>query len=248
MPAIKEYFDDSSVGKVVGSLRPDELSDYDKAHLNDLKFKIRNSQLKRRKETMSKGKLKIVLDEREGGFMLGVMDEGADPVISTVPGDLATVLQSVPGAVTAAQDKWKVSKRHPAYTPPAAPKPAPKVEKAKPVADLPLLAVAEKPAEALAAPASEAAVASAPVAAAVEASAPATPEKQAPETKGQVVLNIPPTGTPPKESFYLDDGRGPFGSVQEAFDALGMDKEARPHHNRWDRLSEAMKKKVIRKT
>lgn len=47
--------------------------------------------------------------------------------------------------------------------------------------------------------------------------------------------------------YVLQDGRGPFGSVQEAMDAMGMDKNTRPQHNRWDRLSTALKEKIQRR-
>jgi len=47
--------------------------------------------------------------------------------------------------------------------------------------------------------------------------------------------------------YYVEDGRGPFESVQLAMDALGLDKDNRPQHNRWDRLSTALKEKIQRR-
>jgi len=47
--------------------------------------------------------------------------------------------------------------------------------------------------------------------------------------------------------YYLEDGRGPFESVQLAMDVLGVDKDTRPMHNRWDRLSTALKGKIQRR-
>lgn len=47
--------------------------------------------------------------------------------------------------------------------------------------------------------------------------------------------------------LYLKDGRGPFDSVQQALDALGVPAEDRPHHNRYDRLSNNWKERIIRR-
>ena len=37
---------------------------------------------------------------------------------------------------------------------------------------------------------------------------------------------------------------GPYATVQEALDALGLPKDKRPHHNRYDRLSAKLKKSI----
>ncbi len=63
---------------------------------------------------------------------------------------------------------------------------------------------------------------------------------------------IYPLATPPAENktgkgLFLQDGRGPYGSVQEALDALGVPAEKRPHHNRYDRLSNEWKQKILEK-
>lgn len=47
--------------------------------------------------------------------------------------------------------------------------------------------------------------------------------------------------------YYLQDGRGPYADIQKAMDAMGMDKEERPHHNRWDRLSTSLKNQIPRR-
>jgi len=58
----------------------------------------------------------------------------------------------------------------------------------------------------------------------------------------------PSTAAKPGEwEYYLEDGRGPFESVQLAMDALGLDTDTRPQHNRWDRLSTALKEKIQRR-
>lgn len=47
------------------------------------------------------------------------------------------------------------------------------------------------------------------------------------------------------EQFFIKaTGAGPFGDIQAVFDAMGMDKEKRPHHNRYDRLSSDLKEKI----
>lgn len=60
-----------------------------------------------------------------------------------------------------------------------------------------------------------------------------------------------PAATPATPSgewqYWLEDGRGPYNTVQEAMDAKGLDKATRPQHNRWDRLSTELKKAILRK-
>lgn len=73
------------------------------------------------------------------------------------------------------------------------------------------------------------------------------PKKEG-RAKAQVVgkpVTRPPTRS--SSSFYLEDGRGPFDTIQEAFDALGLPKEQRPKHNRYDRLSQALKSKILQR-
>jgi len=48
--------------------------------------------------------------------------------------------------------------------------------------------------------------------------------------------------------YYLKDGRGPYPDIQKAMDAMGLDSEKRPHHNRWDRLSTQLKEQIQRKS
>ena len=50
-----------------------------------------------------------------------------------------------------------------------------------------------------------------------------------------------------KWNYYLQDGCGPFESVQAAMDELGLDKATRPRHNRWDRLSTQLKDTIQRR-
>ena len=87
------------------------------------------------------------------------------------------------------------------------------------------------------------------------------PVSKAPETEtkpAQTVNNPPVSETVvPKPAttaaatgevaYWLKDGRGPFENVQVAMDAMGLDKATRPAHNRWDRLSTALKEQILRK-
>jgi hypothetical protein len=98
--------------------------------------------------------------------------------------------------------------------------------------------------------------------------APAIPELTTTPEPGAEAGSVPPTTTPepapvptapaaappvtPKPptgevEYWLKDGRGPFATVQEAMDGLGLDKKTRPQHNRWDRLSTALKDSILRK-
>ena len=51
---------------------------------------------------------------------------------------------------------------------------------------------------------------------------------------------------PGEWEYWLQDGRGPFETVQTAMDALGLDRQNRPQHNRWDRLSTQLKEQIRR--
>lgn len=111
-------------------------------------FKLPESN---RKEVDIMG-VKVVLNEKEGGggVLIGVMKDGCDPFMTSSEGNLIEALETVPGIIGQAQEKWKEEPRNPAYKAPAAkpkPKDKPKAEKPKetPPAeqkteDLPLLA------------------------------------------------------------------------------------------------------------
>ncbi len=275
---------------------PKELSDYQKHELDNLKRDIRNSQLKRQKTSkkeVTMPKRKLVIDEKDGSVMMGVMKEHADPHIQTVTGTLEEALGSIPKLLQDAEAKWGVSPKNPKYVAPPEPKKEqaaskPKTKTAadksaatKPTEDLPLLADMTKPE-----------VPVAPVA--VEPIAGATEEEKAedlatmaedlatmkediktqeiqPEQKGDQpaaalapaapvlapVSQTSPTAPPATSAvplpatgqfeYILEDGRGPFDTVQLAMDKLGLDKATRPAHNRWDRLSTELKRKIQRR-
>ena len=44
--------------------------------------------------------------------------------------------------------------------------------------------------------------------------------------------------------YYLKDGRGPFADIQAAMDAMGIDKDSRPKHTRYARLSKEWQDKI----
>ena len=47
--------------------------------------------------------------------------------------------------------------------------------------------------------------------------------------------------------YFLKDGRGPFATIQEAMDKLGVPMANRPQHNRYDRLSAEWQGKIDRR-
>lgn len=99
-----------------------------------------------------------------------------------------------------------------------------------------------------AAPVEEATPDQAPEAAPVE-------ETTQPADTARISARIAETPAPPQAAaagkaeweYYLQDGRGPYGDIQKAMDDMGMDKEERPHHNRWDRLSTQLKAQITRR-
>lgn len=246
---------------------PKELSDYQKRELEDLKQKIRNSQLNGRnkgKKEVTMPKRKLVIDEKEGSVLMGVMKEGADPVIKTVEGTLENALTAIPKLIEEAEAKWAISQRNPAYKAPPEPKKETKTAAKKPAAgktaeELPLLSGTE--AEAVAedkAPQVEVVVTPAPeqpaavVVAGEEKTAMSKMAEQAPAVPAAApqTPSPAPAATPAAPAgqfqYQLKDGRGPFNTVQEAMDAMGLDKATRPQHNRWDRLSTSLKDTIRR--
>ena len=290
---------------------------------------------------------KLVMEEHDGSVLVGVLQDGCDPVIKTEKGTLEAVLPNVPGFLNEARDKWAIAPKNPPYVAPTPPKPAPKpaatpVQQPK-AEELPLLAGTQKPPAAVTSPEAmglhvpdegnlsqpaedqaelegrikEAMVAlpayqeflngrastdelamefiktpegqtflkseEKPVEAAAEVTEPpAAPAAVEPEPEAQPVepaasepaesavaedkveqeigeriaeAPAPPPAQPTPSAaakagewdYYLQDGRGPFGDVQAALDEIGLDKENRPQHNRWDRLSTALKEKIQRR-
>jgi len=317
---------------------PKELSQYQESELVDLKHKIRNRQINGQKSNRKEkgmSKRKLVLEEHDGSTLVGVLQDGCDPIIKTTEGGLNEALAAIPGFLTEAQEKWAVQPKNPAYKPPAPPKPAPKpaATPGAPKAEaLPLLA-GVKPVETPSpAPEPEAKEAEVPdgddersplykgipvkrvifepevpdkdIDAGEFAEVPSqiAPALSGAETKPEAMgLHIPDEGNlsapaeaeviePPAEpaeiepeltavpaelvavegeektamsrmaeqaapsqpkpgewEYFLANGRGPFGTVQMAMDALDLDKNQRPTHNRWDRLSTAYKEKIQRR-
>ena len=48
-----------------------------------------------------------------------------------------------------------------------------------------------------------------------------------------------------EEQYLLKDGRGPFSTIQECLDAMGVDKADRPSHNRWPDLPQQYKDQIV---
>ena len=310
---------------------PKELSNYQMMELGGLKHKIRNRQINGQKSNRKEkgmSKRKLVLEEHDGSTLVGVLQDGCDPIIKTTEGGLDEALAAIPGFLTEAQEKWAVQPKNPAYKPPVLPKPAPKPAAATPGApkaeELPLLAgvkpKVETPSpapepeavapEPEAQPGGKAAAETKPEAMGLHVpdegnlSSPAvaevteigfrplagyqgrkgwpwelpgndsgralscrdsvpTPLTEAGEVKTTeedlsqriAAAPAPPAAEPaPSEpakpgewEYMLQDGRGPFATVQLAMDGLDLDKNNRPSHNRWDRLSTAYKEKIQRR-
>jgi len=214
---------------------------------------------------------KVVLDEtKTGSVLVGVSREGCDPIITPVEGGLEEALAAVLPLFEAAEEKWLVATRFPAHTPPPTPPKATRpATPAAPAADLPLLAtepetVEEKvpevmrPVDAESGPAEPAVrepteearqhdeAVHARLAEAERSKSPA-PVKPAEVPPIKEVPDGPVSKAVATEEYVLEDGRGPYGTVQEALDALGLPKDKRPNHNRWDRLSVELKKKIERR-
>jgi len=130
---------------------PKELSAYQLTQLNDLKYKIRNSQIRHRKPKRKENGMpnrKLVMEEHDGSVLVGVLQDNCDPYIKTEKGAIEAVLPNVPDFLKEAEAKWAVSPKNPAYVAPAPPKAKPKVvatsSTAPKAAELPLLAGTEK--------------------------------------------------------------------------------------------------------
>jgi hypothetical protein len=266
---------------------PRELSDYQTSELNDLKRKIRESQIRKRKQNMkevamaTKKKLIISVDEREEDTLVGLGKVEGTKVFDFkdfhVPGKMEDVFPQLAMLYADAETKWALSAQNPAYVAPPEPKKvketAQKPAATKTAADLPLLdKTAKAPAKA------EAAIASAiekveakepaatPAPAVVESgteaaesgteapvSEPAAPAPEATAPAAPVAPELAPAPAAPpapavpsgQRQYKLKDGRGPFNTVQDAMDAMGMDKKTRPQHNRWDRLSQELKNQIL---
>lgn len=64
---------------------------------------------------------------------------------------------------------------------------------------------------------------------------------------GQPAGNGGNGGNGSQYQYFLKDGRGPYESIQDALDAMGVDKANRPTHNRWERLGEDYRDQIDRR-
>lgn len=69
--------------------------------------------------------IKIVINIKGTRAVIGVNSPGCDPVFTTVEGSLVEILGNTAQMVTAAQEKWKTTKKNPKID---IPQPAPKEE------------------------------------------------------------------------------------------------------------------------
>jgi hypothetical protein len=258
--------------KDVADFIPAQLEPDEARQLEDLKFKIRESQRKHWKNdkevAMAKGR-KLVMEEFEpaqaggqGNVLVGVIRGDADPFVKPVEGTLETVLPGVPAIITEAEAKWATAPKNPPYKEPVkvvgnGGKKAEELPllghqkktaetqppKDKPVEELPLVPTTAKKKE----PAAVTTSVAAGGAAAEERIGPTEPNPAVGKiTEGPHRVAAATAATGDFE-YYLKDGRGPFADVQLAMDAMGVDKTNRPHHNRWDRLSTEYKDAIPRR-
>lgn len=223
---------------------------------------------KNRKE---KHMLKIVLIDgiAPGKTLVGVQQDGCDPFTKVIEADLATfvgIAAPIWAIVMDAKAKWKTSPRNPVYKKPEKVAAKVKVKDEKPkekVEDLPLLQGTEaakevevfQPAAVSRVPETEPVAPVAdlpllpnePVPAAVEET---VAIEELPLLQTQGVTEVPSQVKAEVKTkvgeyeYFLQDGSGPFATVQLAMDAMGLDKTTRPQHGRWDRLSKDLQVKI----
>lgn len=251
-----------------------ELTEYQKMEVEHLKHQIRDKQIRVEKGNIKGGtmnKRKILIEEREDGVLLAVSRDGVDPFVKKVGLTWEQMMDQMPfakGVAEIAEEQWKIQPKNPAYVAPPKPKtetpkaaPAPKKgTKAKPepppaeppeVKPEPPLNPEQTPDTP---PEIEARGPLAPGAENVEFHAPELQQVSTPkvdEQKPPEAPPAPPTSTTKTRTssdsfqYKLKDGRGPFVSIQEALDAMGMDKTNRPLHNRYDRLSKKLQEEIL---
>ncbi len=238
---------------------PENLSDWQKSQLEELRFKIHDRQIKHRKEVIMEPKLIVVLEVKDGQVMLNAKRHDTDPATPVlVTGGLTEALAAVPAFVTKAEEHWKDNPKNPKHVPLKAEPKAATTRAKKSTAGLPLLAGGETAGETAPAqseaktevPTKELAEAKTEVQAQVQAEVkteePASASK--PDAmSGKEAESRPssPVGETGKGPYRLKDGRGPFNTIQDAMDALGLPKEGRPNHNRWNRLSKDLREAII---
>lgn len=181
---------------------------------------------------------KIVFQETEHDILMGITMNGSDPVSHKFEEvDLLTLFlakhNEVAAVIVAATDQLEKNPKNPAYKAPKPekkadekPKKATKPAKKKPTTN-------EKPAED---PGPD--PADKPSDKPIAPPLPLLNEDKPEETPAE------PPDNAGKKGIYLATGEGPFEDIQKALDALGIDKENRPKHNRYSRLSQDLKSKI----
>lgn len=129
---------------------PESLTEYQEHLLNQLKFDIRRVQIRKEKEKMPDYKgIKVVLEAREDGVIIGVQRPEKDPFIRHYDCSLDESCLLITTVIEEADKQWTQAPRNPAYSEPkTAPK---KTTSASPVK--PQLEAKEKPQEASGPPA-----------------------------------------------------------------------------------------------
>ena len=113
---------------------PEELTQSQQYELDQLKFKIRNSQIKHRGENIVR---KIVIEEHgPDKIMVGITRDKCDPVIETVA-SLEVAFTTLPLLVATAEKRWAEAPLNPKFEAPKAAKPAAAAAASKPLTPAP---------------------------------------------------------------------------------------------------------------
>ncbi len=75
-------------------------------------------------DKLTTGETRIVIAHKGNGATIGVQRTNCDPLFFTAEGELATVLNAVPGFVEEAGRRWQTNPRYPKAELPAPPPPA----------------------------------------------------------------------------------------------------------------------------
>ena len=210
-------------------------------------------------------KNKILIEEREDGTLFGISRDGVDPYVKKLALTWEQTIAQLPflkEITSIAEEQWKLSPKNPSY----APAPKPEGKKVEPSKKAVPPTKPEQPALTVEKPADE--ILQAPITSVAE---PKTNEPSESVAEKKPVIPAPIASVaeaPPKQPTQPAQAPAPhrvsadafqyrlahppqsaqpafFATVQEALDALGVDKATRPTHNRYDRLSKKLQGEII---
>jgi hypothetical protein len=243
---------------------PKQLTEYQKMEVDHLKHQMRDSQIKREKENNKGGpmmeKVKILIEEREGKCLIGISKEGMDPFVKVVDVTMQWLLDQSPfiaGIKEIADKQWAVMPKRPAYVAPPETKPAAtaaavtapkKAEKKAPgKKNLPAKTEPVKTTEVVKVsnPESGQSYEYTKTTTVTQVPEPAKETIPAPAAVKQTRVSADDFQYRLAKPTALFPNGGPFKTIQEAMDAIGLDKATRPLHNRYDRLSKKLQAEIL---